>query len=171
MRKTLFLALSAALVACEKQPASSSHDSASPAVYADRQCGGMPGDWAAQGVERGELTTYNRVTIGRSGMVWNDATVDRPTLTAYLAQVRRMTPQPITVLVLALDADCAVVASVRQGMNEKLQCRGERSHCVEYSQADWDKMHAPVSPPPVEPSPQGADVRASGSAGPSPRAK
>ncbi|MES1971309.1 MAG: hypothetical protein V4472_02555 [Pseudomonadota bacterium] len=126
-----------ALVACERKPV----QPAKPAAYAESRCGGIP-SWSKQGVENGELMSFNRIEVAPSKLLWNGVPIDRDILADYLNQIRLMNPQPVTALTIAQTAKCEDVAAVRQTMEGRLQCASE-IHCVEYSMAEWRKNHPP----------------------------
>jgi uncharacterized protein YceK len=139
------------LAGCGTAPTDKPMPAASPTAvgrYDQQQCGGVPRGWARQGVESAELVEYNRIRIGAKELSWNGAAIDASTLSAYLVQIAQMSPEPITVLVIAPDAGCAAVASTRNAMEKALGCAQAPSHCVEYDLATWDKVHARVPAPP-----------------------
>ncbi len=125
------------LIACRPQPADKSSQQT---IYAEHRCGGMPSKWGARGAEAGELMTFNRLGVGLSTMQWNGKIINQATLSRYLAENLKLNPQPITVIVPAQGTNCAIVSTIRHIMEVNLQCSVSH-HCVEYSEAEWVKIH------------------------------
>lgn len=92
---------------------------------------------------------FDRLDMGPSTIAWDGVAIGRATLDGYFVQVRQLNPQPVTVLVLAPAVDCGRVEAVRRMMEARLQCSTEH-RCVEYSAAEWDKVHtSPQAAAPV----------------------
>lgn len=123
------------LAGCEREPV----QPPKPASYAENRCGGVP-SWSNQGVENGELMSFNRLEVAPSTILWNGVPIDQATLSGYLGQVKMMSPQPVTALTIDGKARCEDVAAVRRVMEVRLQCSAE-IQCVEYSVVEWAKAH------------------------------
>jgi len=120
-----------ALMACRRPPA----EPPKPSIYAETMCGGQP-RWGKQGIENGELVTFNELVVGPSSMLWNASTIDWTTLEDYLKQTKVLSPQPVTVLIVKDRANCDDVWAVRHMMESQLRCSVEK-RCVEYSPGQW----------------------------------
>jgi hypothetical protein len=116
-----------------------------PAIYAQNSCGGLS-SWNNLHAENGELVImFNRLSISAATINWNGIAIDRNTLGDLLKAVRRLSPEPVTALIIKPQADCINVLAVRRMMNKHLLCSAEKM-CVEYSEQDWVKRgHRPLS--------------------------
>ena len=121
----------------------------------------MPAVWGKKGAETGELIVYNRLDISQTALRWNGEIISQATLLELLAEVPKLDPLPVMVVIVAQGTDCGKVLQIRQVLESRLQCSTEKK-CMEYGEAEWRQRHPP--PPACD-----ADCQAYGRAGGSDR--
>jgi hypothetical protein len=115
---------------CVQRPGSDDRAEAK-APYA-RSCSAAPAGWMNPGDRPGDFPLWEHLLINRirieadSSLRWNGDPVTRSALRAYLARIPDLETPMAVVLRVHGSADCTIVRTIRQDMEELLRCRSSR---------------------------------------------
>jgi hypothetical protein len=121
------------------------------------RCGGIEKPWfsASNAPAIGDLMPIgNEIRITGAGITWNGSRITPQILPGYATAMSQMNPSPRIELGVNNGLSCTAVQQVRT----TLAAYCSKAVCIEYSEREWAKIHAP--PPPCD-----ADCQAYGRAG------
>lgn len=88
------------------------------------RCADPPVGWLRPSDGRLDLAVVNTLVVEKNGeLKWNGVKIRRSELTSYFKKVRNINPSPFTILSPHPEADCAIINSIRNEMNETLGCK------------------------------------------------
>jgi hypothetical protein len=128
------------IAGCGERPGSNNHLE-SEAIYA-RSCGVAPPGWMRPGDNPGNYPLWHLLMINRvrieadNSLRWNGDPVTRSALRGYFAVIPDLVPPMAVVLRVDGGADCKIVRTIRQDMEELLRCRSS-GLCGE-GDGEWD---------------------------------
>jgi hypothetical protein len=90
----------------------------------------------------------NRLSLDRNGVIhWNGRQTNLRQLSEYLRIVHGMNPEPIVFLDTEMGAPCALLETIRDEMDRRLECGPNRT-CAEGIWAVWEAMPTQPGTPP-----------------------
>ena len=112
---------------CVQRPGSD--DRAEAKVPYARSCSAAPAGWMNPGEHPGDYPLWDHLVINRirieadGSLRWNGERVTRSALRTYLARIPDLETPMAVVLDMHGSADCRIVRTIRQDIEELLRCR------------------------------------------------